>query len=225
MNEDTMFRSARDANWYVQLPTASAVRAQARRRRRRRIGVAAAATACVVAAAAFMPVISGNSGEVADGAIESPRVGSVVLDHIPRGWSLTRKPGSDLAADVCIGPESNTCAVRVLATHEPALNSGIPWFSVLTEPCISNSSTQVLTDPTRLPAGPAQKQTLECAGRGVTIHNVAWVLDAGVAVIPKSSDEVEHGRDVVEGLRFAAGTPSLEPVPSEEPSAEGQSSP
>jgi hypothetical protein len=161
-----------------------------------------------------------------DHAGERLQVGPVVLDQIPRGWSLTANQGSELAADACLGPDLETCAVRVLAARRPARDSGIPWFSVLTEPCLSAKSTQVLTEATQVSAGPAQLETLECDGPDGTIHGVAWVLDAGVAVIAVSADEVEHAKVVAEGLRFAAGSPTLAPpAASEEPSRQPDPAP
>ena len=46
------------------------------------------------------------------------------------------------------------------------------------------------------------------------MHNTAWVLDAGVAVIPSSAKYTDQGLQVMDDLRFADGTPSLSPTRS-----------
>jgi hypothetical protein len=151
---------------------------------------------------------------------ESVRVGAVVVGYLPNGWAATTQPHSDVAAHTCVGPDSEPCAVHVLAVSTPARDSGVPWFSLLTEPCLSDTSTTVLTDTTEFPAGPGETATLRCAGPGGTVRNTAWVLDAGFAVVPSAADNIDQGLRVMNGLRFASGTPSLPPLtPSEKPSS------
>jgi hypothetical protein len=146
-------------------------------------------------------------------------VGAVVVGHLPSGWKATTQVGSDIAADSCLGPESERCAVRLLSVFTPTRDSGIPWFSLLTEPCISSTSTTVLMEAAAFSAGPGQAATLRCAGPGGIVHNTAWVLDAGVAVIPSSADYSDQALQVMSELRFAAGTPPLPPpAPSQHPS-------
>ena len=147
-------------------------------------------------------------------------VGAMVVGHLPSGWKATMRGGSDIAADSCLGPESERCAVRLLSAFIPTRDSGIPWFSLLTEPCVSNTSTTVLTEETEFSAGPGQTATLRCAGNGGIINNTARVLDAGVAVIPSSAEYSDQALQIMNDLRFADGTPSLSPpAPSKQPSS------
>lgn len=225
MKEELLLRAAREAPWHVPLPAPAEVRARGTRRQHvRYAGIAVVLATAAVAAAAWVPGTSGGDEFVADRVTGPLRVGAVVLDELPDGWSLTDASGTDgAAAHACLGPESKPCAVHVIAAHQPTRDSGIDWFSVLTERCLSPKSTTVFSEATQLPAGPGHVQTLACAGAAGDIDNTAWVLDAGVAVIPDSAAEIDHARDVVIGLRFSDGEPWLPPAaPSEEPSAQSQ---
>jgi hypothetical protein len=162
----------------------------------------------------------GRGSDVAATPERSVRVGAVVVGYLPNGWTATTQPHADVAAHSCVGPDSEPCAVHVLAASTPARDSGIPWFSFLTEPCLSDTSTTVLTDTTEFPAGPGETANLRCAGPEGTVRNTAWVLDVGVAVIPSAAENIDQGLRVMNGLRFASGTPSPPSLtPSEQPSS------
>jgi len=183
-------------------------------------GGALVAAACAAVALTALPGLVAPSPVVNDAVPDAPRVGGISLDRVPEGWSVTRQEGTSDMARACLGPDSKPCAIQVVALYEPARDSGIDWFSLLTAPCLSPKTTSVLSTDARLPAGPGQKYSLECAGEVGDLTNVAWVLDAGVAVVPDSASEVDGASAVVDGLRFTNGTPVLPPPgPSEEPSA------
>ena len=220
MDEQLLIRAAQEAPWAPTLDPAEVIRTRGRRRRRvRRVGISAAIIALAGIAYGAFP------GQQPPTVIDAPvnqteEVGPVLLTDLPDAWRVAEQPSTSGEVRACAGPTSNPCAILVIAASTPARNSGIDWFSALTSRCLSPKSTTVLSTAIEVNAGPAQEYSLKCDDGAGTITNTAWVLDAGVAVIP-ASEEVGEGRRIAEGIRFVGGRPNLPPPePSEEPTAE-----
>jgi hypothetical protein len=147
------------------------------------------------------------------------QVGAFILGDVPDTWSVSRQAGTAATAAACLGTAEKPCVVRVLAAHHPVAAADTGWFAALTAPCTAPSSTSVESSMVAGSVGSAKKYVVECAARGGDYANVAWVLDAGIAVLPSVDGHADDALEVFNAIRLADDATPLSPSePSTAPS-------
>jgi hypothetical protein len=154
------------------------------------------------------------------------RLGAFVLGGVPDTWSVARQAGTVDVAAACLGPDTEPCAVRVLAANRAGADAETGWFAALTSPCASPSSTTVTGASSEVPVGSAKKYSVVCETRGGGDYsNVAWVLTDGVAVLPSGRDDADAGLEILGAIRLEGGVasepaarPSVAPSRADSPS-------